>query len=60
TDPEPLPAGHPLWQAPGLVLTPHVGGNVDGLAERAWRVAAEEIGRFIAGEPLHNLVNGQY
>ena len=28
TDPEPLPDGHPLWQAPGLLLTPHVGGAV--------------------------------
>lgn len=60
TDPEPLPEDHPLWSAPGLLLTPHVGGSCTGLEERAWRVAAAEIGRFAAGEPLHNEVHGEY
>jgi phosphoglycerate dehydrogenase-like enzyme len=60
TEPEPLPAGHPLWSAPNLLLTPHVAGSVLGFEQRAWRVAAAEIARFVAGEPLHNLVHGEY
>ena len=49
TDPEPLPAGHPLWSAPGLLLTPHVGGSVPLAVDRAFRIAAEQIRQF-AGE----------
>lgn len=60
TDPEPLPADHPLWDAPGLLLTPHVGGSSRGSAQRAYAVAAREIARFVAGEPLNNLVRGEY
>ena len=56
TDPEPLPAGHPLWQAPGLLLTPHVGGAVGGSRRRAYRVVAEQLGRLAAGEPLLNVI----
>jgi phosphoglycerate dehydrogenase-like enzyme len=43
TDPEPLPAGHPLWSAPGLLLTPHVAGSTAGAWERAWAVAMHQI-----------------
>jgi len=57
TDPEPLPPGHPLWTAPGLLITPHVGGSVEGAAERALAVAAEQIAMFIAGEAPSNLVH---
>lgn len=60
TDPEPLPIDHPLWTVPGLVLTPHVAGSVDGYQDRAYAVAAAEISRFTAGEPLKNLVHGEY
>ena len=60
TDPEPLPADHPLWTAPGLLLTPHVAGSCTGHWERAWAVARAEIARFVAGQPLHNLVEGEY
>lgn len=60
TDPEPLPADHPLWTAPGLLLTPHVGGMVPGLRDRAYAVAAREIARYAKGEPPHNLVHGEY
>ena len=38
TDPEPLPPGHPLWDAPGVLITPHVGGNTEGGMARAWQV----------------------
>jgi phosphoglycerate dehydrogenase-like enzyme len=59
TDPEPLPAGHPLWQAPNLLLMPHVGGAVRGGHERAYRVVREQLARLSAGEPLRNVVGDQ-
>lgn len=60
TDPEPLPPGHPLWDAPGLLLTPHVGGSSRGSRERGWAIATEEIARYVAGEEPRNLVRGEY
>jgi phosphoglycerate dehydrogenase-like enzyme len=57
TDPELLPAGHPLWQAPGVLITPHLGGSTTGATQRCWRVAADQIARFAAGAPLMNLVD---
>lgn len=60
TDPEPLPAGHPLWTVGGLFLTPHVGGSCSGSGRRAWRVAAAEIARYAAGQRPRNLVHGEY
>ncbi|MFE3228182.1 2-hydroxyacid dehydrogenase [Nocardia sp. NPDC059228] len=60
TDPEPLPAGHPLWDAPGLLLTPHVGGSSSGNLQRGWAIATAEIARYLAGEPPQNLINGEY
>jgi phosphoglycerate dehydrogenase-like enzyme len=60
TDPEPLPEGHPLWTAPGLLLTPHVAGSVTGHRERAYAVVAAEITRFAAGKEPENLVHGDY
>ena len=56
TDPEPLPAGHPLWQAPGLLLAPHVGGAVYQGRERAYRVVSEQLARLAAGQPLQNVI----
>ncbi len=60
TDPEPLPADHPLWKAPGLLLTPHVGGSVPGGMGRAYRVAAEQLAAFARGENPPNLVENGY
>lgn len=60
TDPEPLPDGHPLWSAPGALITPHIGGFVERLLERAWRFAGEQVRRFMAGEPLLNIVSDGY
>ncbi|MDN5747814.1 MAG: 2-hydroxyacid dehydrogenase [Pseudonocardia sp.] len=60
TDPEPLPVDHPLWKAPGLLLTPHVGGSVPGAMSRAYRVAAEQIAAFARGEQPPNLVENGY
>ena len=60
TDPEPLPAGHPLWSAPGLLLTPHVGGSVPLAVDRAFRIAAEQIRQFAGGNTPSNLVKDGY
>jgi phosphoglycerate dehydrogenase-like enzyme len=60
TDPEPLPADHPLWTAPNLLLTPHVGGAVAGHRKRAYAVVADELARFAAGKEPENLVRGDY
>ncbi len=56
TDPEPLPADHPLWEAPGVVLTPHVGGASDAMWPRSYRLVAEQLRRLAQGEPLLNVV----
>ena len=58
TDPEPLPEGHPLWQAPGLLLTPHVGGAIYDYRERAYQVVSEQLARLAAGQPLLNVIDG--
>jgi phosphoglycerate dehydrogenase-like enzyme len=60
TDPEPLPPDHPLWTAPGLLLTSHVAGSVTGHWERAYAIVAAEIARFAAGKEPENLVRGDY
>jgi phosphoglycerate dehydrogenase-like enzyme len=54
TDPEPLPPEHPLWTAPGTLLTPHVAGNSPHAIERAASLIADQIRRYMAGEPLVN------
>lgn len=60
TDPEPLPDGHPLWSAPNLLLTPHVAGSTPLFMHRAMQLAAAQIGRYMRGEPLENVVTGEY
>ncbi|MGH3661845.1 MAG: 2-hydroxyacid dehydrogenase [Micromonosporaceae bacterium] len=60
TDPEPLPADHPLWSMPNVLLTPHVAGSVGGMAPRAYRLVAEQVRRLHAGEELQNVVTDGY
>ncbi len=60
TEPEPLPEGHPLWSAPGLLLSPHVGGDTTAMRPRAVRMLRDQIGRWARGEPLENVVTGEY
>ncbi|GAA5150782.1 2-hydroxyacid dehydrogenase [Nocardioides marinquilinus] len=55
-DPEPLPADHPLWEAPGLLLTPHVGGASSAMWPRARRVVRAQLERYAQGEPLAGVV----
>jgi len=56
TDPEPLPAGHPLWSAPNCLITPHIGGSTPEFIHRAFRFGAAQVRRYIAGAPLENIV----
>jgi phosphoglycerate dehydrogenase-like enzyme len=56
TDPEPLPEGHPLWSCPNLLLTPHLAGSTPQFAPRSLKTAADELRRYIAGQPLKNAV----
>ncbi|MFJ1763803.1 2-hydroxyacid dehydrogenase [Amycolatopsis sp. NPDC088138] len=55
-DPEPLPAGHPLWTVPGVVLTPHIAGGSASFYPRAKKLAGEQLRRYVQGEELLNLV----
>jgi len=59
TDPEPLPSDHPLWHAPNLLLTPHVGGSVREARDRGFQVVAEQLKRLAAGQPLLNVIGDQ-
>jgi len=60
TDPEPLPEGHPLWSAPNLLITPHVAGSTPMFMVRAMEFAAAQIGRYLRGETMENVVRGEY
>jgi phosphoglycerate dehydrogenase-like enzyme len=60
TDPEPLPAGHPLWAMPNVLLTPHTAGSVGGTLRRAYGLVGDQVRRYVAGEPLINVVTGDY
>jgi phosphoglycerate dehydrogenase-like enzyme len=56
TDPEPLPADHPLWSSPGVLISPHVAGGAAAFYPAAKQFVADQIRRFAAGEPLENAV----
>lgn len=58
TDPEPLPSDHPLWRAPGTLISPHVGGDTTAFLPRARRMLQEQVTRYSRGEPLANVVAG--
>ena len=55
-DPEPLPPDHPLWRQPGVLISPHVGGASSAFFPRADRLMAAQLNRFMAGQPLENVV----
>jgi phosphoglycerate dehydrogenase-like enzyme len=48
-EPEPLPADHPLWKAPNLIITPHVSSRADVQGEGRWLLARENLRRYAAG-----------
>ncbi len=58
TDPEPLPADHPLWTLPGVLISPHVGGASSAMEPRIARLVRTQIERMQAGEPPLNVVIG--
>lgn len=58
TDPEPLPPDHPLWTMPGLLVTPHLGGDTAAMDARIDAVVREQVRRLDEGLPPANLVVG--
>jgi phosphoglycerate dehydrogenase-like enzyme len=60
TDPEPLPPDHPLWRAPGVFITPHVGGSTPASTRRVAALVREQYLRYARGEPLRNAITGSY
>lgn len=56
TDPEPLPDGHPLWDAPDVLITPHVAGGTTAMGPRIAALVRGQLERFAAGDPMHNVV----
>jgi phosphoglycerate dehydrogenase-like enzyme len=60
TDPEPLPPGHPLWELPNVLITPHVGASTTVSAIRAVSFVRAQAERFARGEELANVVTGAY
>jgi phosphoglycerate dehydrogenase-like enzyme len=54
---EPLPADHPLWTMPGVLITPHTAGYGPYLDERRFQILLDNCRRFVANQPLRNLVD---
>lgn len=54
---EPLPAEHPLWRMEQVILTPHVAACSPRIAGRHLALLADNVGRFVRGEPLRNVVD---
>jgi phosphoglycerate dehydrogenase-like enzyme len=54
---EPLPAGHPFWNLPNLLLSPHCADHVPGWVADGTRVFLDNLHRFLRGEPLLNVVD---
>jgi phosphoglycerate dehydrogenase-like enzyme len=60
TDPEPLPPDHPLWDAPGVLITPHFAGDTVAAERRAFAIVGEQVRRYARDEPLENVVRDGY
>ena len=56
TDPEPLPADHPLWTVPGVLITPHVGGASSAMLPRMARLVRKQISLLLADQEPVNVV----
>lgn len=54
---EPLPADSPLWELPGVIVSPHMSGDVVGWRDELADLFVENLGRYVRGEPLHNVVD---
>jgi phosphoglycerate dehydrogenase-like enzyme len=60
TEPEPLPPAHPLWSAPGVFITPHIGSFVSDNRDRCFAVIRDNLTRWVRGERLLNVVEEGY
>ncbi len=56
-DPEPLPADHPLWQQPRVIITPHIAFRSEKLKERVWILVEENLRRYVNGDKLISMVD---
>ncbi|MEU1576997.1 2-hydroxyacid dehydrogenase [Streptomyces collinus] len=56
TDPEPPAREHPLWRAPGVLISPHVGGPTSAFLPRAKRLLVDQLNRYVNREPLRNVI----
>jgi phosphoglycerate dehydrogenase-like enzyme len=54
---EPLPADSPLWALPNVIVTPHASGNYPEYVEQATAIFAENLARWLRGDPLVNVVD---
>jgi phosphoglycerate dehydrogenase-like enzyme len=59
TDPEPLPADHPLWTAPGVVITAHYSGAHPEYNAEADEIFLDNLRLYLAGKELHHVVDKQ-
>ena len=57
TEPEPLPAGHPLWSARNILITPHVSAATNVTTARRARVFINLLKRYVAGQEMYNLID---
>ncbi len=57
TDPEPLPADHPLWSLPNAIITPHYSGGRPGYFDRVTDIFLDNLRRYRNGEPMRNVVD---
>ncbi len=60
TDPEPLPAGHPLWALPGVFITPHEAASTPVSVARMISHVRDQAERYLNGAPLLNVISGSY
>lgn len=60
TDPEPLPSDHPLWTLPNVFITPHVGASTPYSMREANRLVRAQAERYVTGQPLANVITGEY
>ena len=59
TEPEPLPADHPLWTLPNVIITPHYSGAQPGYFRQLGELFIDNLGRYVRGESLLNVVDKQ-
>jgi phosphoglycerate dehydrogenase-like enzyme len=60
TDPEPLPPGHPLWRLTNVFITPHVAASTPYSMQAASQLVRAQAERYLAGQPLANVITGEY